>query len=214
MFYDKNKPNGTVIIKVPELNLVSKAEIGENIYKKYNQKLKNSYEVDSQGGTKAVLANGDSINTFNAYSGKVNKKYLYKWEDANNAICYPVTGLSSYICLVDIDNSGSFSVAAYNTHSKTYPLSNRVSYTTRLSEPTLSEDSFKYIALYQGKVGSKIKISFREFHSNMARPAFTQNIEYELEKDGTAIVGFKGLRIKVSKATNMDITYSVIKDYN
>ncbi|MGZ8545817.1 MAG: hypothetical protein ACXWVU_00350 [Sulfuricurvum sp.] len=79
---------------------------------------------------------------------------------------------------------------------------------------TYTENSFKYEALYQGRIDNKIKISFREFKDDMARPAFTQDIDYELNKNGDTIVGFKGLRIKVIKATNMDITYSVIQDYN
>ena len=54
---------------------------------------------------------------------------------------------------------------------------------------------------------------FREFKDDMARPAFTQDIEYDLEKDGTSIIGFKGLRIEVLRATNIDITYKVLKDY-
>lgn len=80
--------------------------------------------------------------------------------------------------------------------------------------PMYDVDSFKYEALYQGKIDNKIKISFREFKDNTARPAFTQDIDYELNKSGDTIIGFKGLRIKVIKATNMDITYSVIHDYN
>jgi hypothetical protein len=48
----------------------------------------------------------------------------------------------------------------------------------------------------------------------MARPAFNQDIDYELNNDANTIIGFKGLRIEVLKATNMDITYKVIKDYN
>lgn len=47
----------------------------------------------------------------------------------------------------------------------------------------------------------------------MLRPAFTQDIEYELNKNNTTIIGFKGLRIEVIKATNLDITYKIIQDY-
>ena len=80
--------------------------------------------------------------------------------------------------------------------------------------PVLSdEDSFKYIALYQGKIGDKIKISFREFYNNNARPAFTQDIEYELELNKNTIIGFKGLRIEVLSASNVDIKYKVVEDY-
>ena len=48
----------------------------------------------------------------------------------------------------------------------------------------------------------------------MIRPAFEQIIDYELAQEGTTTIGFKGLRIEVLKATNMDITYKVLKDYD
>jgi len=47
----------------------------------------------------------------------------------------------------------------------------------------------------------------------MSRPSFTQDIDYELNKNGNTIIGFKGLRIEILKATNIDITYRVIQDY-
>jgi hypothetical protein len=41
-----------------------------------------------------------------------------------------------------------------------------------------------------------------------------KNIQYELDENGQAEIGFRGLRIKVLKATNFDITYKVLKDFS
>ena len=111
-------------------------------------------------------------------------------------------------------NENSFTHAVYSYKDIKYPLTNIAKYEIKPTPPTFNQDSFKYQALYQGKTDNKIKISFREFKDNMARPAFTQDIEYELDSKGTTTIGFKGLRIEVLKATNYDITYKVIKDYN
>jgi hypothetical protein len=73
----------------------------------------------------------------------------------------------------------------------------------------------KYCLRFSGHyIDNKIKISFREFKNDIARPAFTQDIEYQLDENGKANVGFKGLRIEILKATNYDIEYKVVKDYN
>ena len=61
--------------------------------------------------------------------------------------------------------------------------------------------------LYQGTSKGEVKISYREFSHGLARAAFTQDVSYELDPDGTAVIGFKGMRIKVLKATGHDIKY-------
>lgn len=43
----------------------------------------------------------------------------------------------------------------------------------------------------------------------MARPAFTQDISYDLEADGSTIVAFKGLRIPITKTSPAEIEYVV-----
>jgi len=68
--------------------------------------------------------------------------------------------------------------------------------------------------LYQGRVGNKIKVSYREFFNDFARPSFTQEIEYQLNGSGQAMIGFKGIKIKVLRATNMSIKYKIIQEYN
>ncbi len=72
-----------------------------------------------------------------------------------------------------------------------------------------STGSFKRQLIYGGLSQNVISISYREFVDNMARPAFTQDVKYDLGE--SKIIGFKGARFEVSKATNTELTYKVIK---
>lgn len=177
-------------IYLPQLNDVSTKEVGESMYEKLNL-----YDIQTEVNQKIL-------------DTEFNKKYdLLIWSKSNyKAIC------EKNICLLDIDNKNIFSHYIIKNESQIFLLDKPFSY--KPSSDKISQDSFKYQALYQGKIGNTIKISFREFSHDMARPAFTQDIEYELETNKPTIIGFKGLRIEVIKATNQNITYSVIKDYN
>ncbi|QHJ87241.1 hypothetical protein EYZ66_02535 [Aequoribacter fuscus] len=66
--------------------------------------------------------------------------------------------------------------------------------------------------IYNGRVGSNVKFTYREFTATgYARDAFTQDVQYDLE-EGT-IIGFKGARIEVLDATNRSIRYRVIEHF-
>lgn len=72
-------------------------------------------------------------------------------------------------------------------------------------------DSFQQTLIYSGRVGSKINIGYREFSDNMARPAFNNDVEYDLSESST--IGYKGAQIEVLEATNQFIRYKVIKNF-
>ena len=74
-----------------------------------------------------------------------------------------------------------------------------------------SQDSFQQTLLYSGRVGNKINVSYREFSSSMARPAFNNDVEYDL--DDSNIIGYKGALIEVLDADNQSITYKLIKNF-
>lgn len=220
IYHDKNKTTGIKTIRTPELNIIKTMEVGESLYEKIQRIDFDTYEVSLLDDTQAELFNGGFIKTDRL--SKVDKTLspLYAWSDKSlKSMCfnagrdYDLNRLIQ-ICLVDTENKGYFTQAAYSYKDIMYPLSNTAQYKLIPTPPKYDKDYFRYIALYQGKIDNKIKISFREFMDNTSRPAFTQDIEYQLDKDGGTVVGFKGLRIKVIKATNTDITYSVIQDYN
>ena len=80
--------------------------------------------------------------------------------------------------------------------------------TTRISE---HGTSFQQTLLYSGRVGDKLKISYREFSNNQARPAFNNEVEYDFSTSKT--IGYKGASIEVINADNNSITYKVIRNF-
>jgi len=72
-----------------------------------------------------------------------------------------------------------------------------------------SKDSFSKELIYGGMSQNTITISYREFSDNTARPAFTQELKYDLSQSDP--IGFRGARFQVIKATNTGLVYKVIK---
>ncbi|MDN4592141.1 hypothetical protein DBA29_27040 [Xenophilus aerolatus] len=65
--------------------------------------------------------------------------------------------------------------------------------------------------IYGGRVGDQIKLTYREFAGELARTAFSQDVQYDLTTDKT--IGFKGVRIEVISATNTKLEYRVLKSF-
>lgn len=65
--------------------------------------------------------------------------------------------------------------------------------------------------IFTGKANNTLNFLYREYINDLARPAFTQNLQYDLAEGN--IVGFNGLRIEVIKATNIKITYRVLSSF-
>ena len=83
-----------------------------------------------------------------------------------------------------------------------------VAYTKTVDE-AWSKDSFKSELIYGGLSQKTISISYREFSDGTARPAFSQELKYDL--NDSDMIGFRGARFQVIKATNTSIRYKMIK---
>ncbi|MBB5740173.1 hypothetical protein [Brevundimonas aurantiaca] len=75
-----------------------------------------------------------------------------------------------------------------------------------------SNNAFQQTLIYSGRVGSKINIGYREFSGNVARPAFNNDVEYDLSESKT--IGYMGAQIEILDATNQNIQYRVIRNFN
>ncbi|MCO7223766.1 hypothetical protein [Pleionea sp. CnH1-48] len=82
----------------------------------------------------------------------------------------------------------------------------------RKKKPIVWDDSFQRTLIYSGKVGNKLNISYREFYGSAARPAFNNNVEYDIGE--SSMIGYKGARLKIVEATNEYIKYQVISNFN
>jgi hypothetical protein len=71
----------------------------------------------------------------------------------------------------------------------------------------------RYELLYSGLQGRTVSITYREYStgepSALSRPAFSQELKYELAQEGKTIVTFREVRIEVSEATNERIGFMV-----
>ncbi len=75
-----------------------------------------------------------------------------------------------------------------------------------------SPNSFQQTLIYNGKIGNRITLGYREFSNDTARPAFNNEVSYDLAESTT--LGYKGARIEIIKATNTDITYRFVNGFN
>lgn len=62
--------------------------------------------------------------------------------------------------------------------------------------------------VYAGISGSSVQVTYKEFVNDIARPAFTQELKYDLSQ--SKVIGFQGARFEVISASNTDITFKVI----
>ena len=74
---------------------------------------------------------------------------------------------------------------------------------------SISNKGFRSELLYTGISKGTASFEYREFINDLARPAFSQQLHYDLA-DGNEI-GYKGARIIILKATNVSLRYKVIK---
>jgi hypothetical protein len=83
---------------------------------------------------------------------------------------------------------------------------------TRTKRPAITTDGFQQTLIYSGRVGQKVRFGYREFSNNAARPAFNNDVEYDL--DESKVFGYKGAEIQVIEATNREIRYVVVRNFN
>ena len=103
------------------------------------------------------------------------------------------------ICVITM-----FNVSTCNTEHQNY--------FERRKRTSSNPDSFQQTLIYSGTTGGKINIGYREFSGSMARPAFSNNVEYDLAE--SMIVGYKGAKLEVIEANNQFIRYKVIENFS
>jgi len=75
-----------------------------------------------------------------------------------------------------------------------------------------SSSDFQQTLIYTGGEGNIIKMTYREFSGNIARPAFTIDVTYDLRDSD--VIAFRGARLQILEATNTSIRYKVISNFN
>ena len=72
--------------------------------------------------------------------------------------------------------------------------------------------AFKRELVYGGVSQNTISILYREFLNDMARPAFSQDLKFDLSQGDE--IAYKGARFKVVKANNVGLSFIVLRPLN
>jgi len=72
-------------------------------------------------------------------------------------------------------------------------------------------NSFQQTIEYAGKSGNQLKFIYSEFNHGFARDAFTREFQVDLGEGN--IAAFKGALIEIEEATNVNIRYKVIRNF-
>ena len=80
-----------------------------------------------------------------------------------------------------------------------------------VTKTRVRDTNFKQEFIYNGRIGNELKFIYREYKSNFARPAFTQELVYDLNISED--IGFRNLKPKIIEATNLEIKYQVISNF-
>lgn len=74
------------------------------------------------------------------------------------------------------------------------------------------DQGFKIELVYQGVAGDILRLAYREYLENLARPAFHQDLTYTLNPTGEVTpILFRSLEMLVESADNSGIRYRVIR---
>lgn len=206
------RESSTAYVLVPTIGEIARAEVGEKLYSEAATTVTKEYEGTVLAPVTAKLENYELDVIANSI-----RPMVAKLSDGRPMMCFPVkrTALRTIFggrryngCLVDTKGDKTFDTATFEHQAGDFPLNAPVPYSVRTIEKTsTTQESFQVDVLYQGLSKGEVKISYREFLDGIARPAFTQDVTYELDSNGTAMIGFKGMRLRVLKATGQYIEY-------
>lgn len=82
----------------------------------------------------------------------------------------------------------------------------------RTRQPVLSDRDLQQTLIYSGRIGDRIRIGYRESSGSIARPAFSNEAEYDLS--ASTEIAYRGARIKILSADNQKIHYVVLSNFN
>lgn len=196
----------TTDLSFPEVGSVATARVGDKMLSQGKYIESEAIRVLEQEQIKLAYT------IFPGYflkQGEDNKASYYKITTGEGAGRIEKSALADMHNAVMVDKSDNeFCVV---TWLDTYSCDDEVRFEKTMEE-VVTPDSFQQTLIYNGKVGDKINVGYREFSSNRARNAFRNEVEYDLSESN--VIGYQGAQVEVIEATNQTIKYRVISNFN
>ena len=192
----KQKELAAKQINSPELNTTVSREIGQALVEKGYEHQEKAILLKAIPPLKTMTISTIKAGDILSYIRSENSSDLYYNSDTERIAINANTGKAAYFTTSGI---------IYIPRLKPQIEYEYITITRR------TEAGFKQQFIYNGKSGSTIKFTYREFNGDMARPAFTQDLQYDLTESST--IGFKEVRMEILEATNVGIEYKVLQSF-
>jgi hypothetical protein len=120
-----------------------------------------------------------------------------------------------FICLQDSKGAGRFDRVVLRGYRKPDRMASAKYEVVEeeYSSYTATSKVLRGELLYQGAGGGILRLSYREYVDDLARPAFQQDATFDLNREGTTELRFKGAEIHIFEATNSGIRYKVLSGF-
>ena len=185
-----------------EVGTSSRAFVGDTIYRKFD--IKEQYEGYVSGvfkvsgvGSVALAETKMQRMLIDREDGGVTRDQI---QAVSPILKSPVPMMP--IALIDADSDGVFE--KYNYMGKKGKIKNPVFVNWEQSNRS---SGYRRELVYQGRDGDNLKLFYREYNNDFARPAYDQEVQYDLGK--SEYVQFKGLTILVEEANNEYLVYTI-----
>lgn len=188
----------------PPINSPAVASVGDRVYEKSHLTVIPAYVVDMAFSGKNIFARvvitpGDkfiripSKATLKACRSPTVNAFLKGVYDA---------------CLYDDDGDGTFDRFGGNEVQGGKKLTQPIPYKpSEFVSPT--SDSLKQTVIYLGSTKDTLRLSYREFVNDMARPAFTEEYTFPLGAAFPQPISFKGVKLTVTAIDGDGLHYFV-----
>lgn len=190
-----------VSIKKPEINSITEVEIGNPVisrdtgYKYKAIRVTKKYTIQT-GNIIKELKEGDLF---------INDGYTEEYDLYSN-----IDGQTYGIAIPK--KAGTFKAFTKLANSVTFYRDDiAVDYEEGIQTSVPQKRNQIQEFIYNGKVNNAIKFTYREYINDYARPAFTQDLQYDLNE--SKIIGFRGLRIEIIEASNSKIKYKALSSF-
>ena len=195
---------------LPALNAAARASVGEPLFSQFRYWRKVGLSLDesvnvSVGGGKVIAAAGDFL-----YTARIEGVTAYCTERGTFQV---ILGPAKTSCFTDRDGDGRLDQVKIAADVKWWAADVSPAVKFHSAELTIPRpDAMKRELIYQGFSKGVLKLAYREYINDMARPAFFQDATYEIETF-PAEVSFKASRLQILRAGNSGIEYKVLSSF-
>jgi hypothetical protein len=191
-------------LTTPEKGLESVATVGSNVYVHQKYRAAKSYAISESVQAKIIFARVDL--PAGTQLMQIESKTKLK---ACAASTMEAFAAKLYLgCMMDDDGDGAFDRVAGNEVQGGKKLPHPVRYTESEYVDT-APGSLKQVLIYLGSTKDTLRLSYREFVNDMARPAFTEEYTFPLSSTYPQPVAFKDVKLSVTKIDEAGLHYKL-----